>query len=556
MKKEKTIIPFDSIKTIHLKENSVTTSKINDGAITTEKILDRSILNHHIEDGVITYRKFADANFVFSKRVSADNIETKKIVLTNENPIEINSKNLIKNLNAEYLNNIKSSTASTPDTIVQRNNLGDIEVKKIISTERFDSPFLISSSSLVKNLNANFLNGMVASNSKDGIPLSNGELNNNLNAELLEGAKLSKNQIVSNNEKLIPNEKIVKDSIEKSFKSFETSDKKDWDEQNKIGVNVVLNGHAPNGPKQLGYFYVFNLLNENNNITQLAIPTDTRLFGGSFIRMKHNNYWSKWFNFTTGDPLTLSSKTTNKVSPSGHTHELSNELLNRNADQEIYGKNIFHNISTSQNIKDPNHIPNKKYVDNKFLINKTLVGLNYEFINPAKLLIKAGECFDSTLTEKITMSYDERKSLNELIFDGVELNPFSTYHIFILKRIDGKSEIRIDDNMFASHKTKEYSFYRRIGSIITDKNYMEPFVKEGNKILLTTPKIINIYKPYKGNIKMYGPHKHISLIETNGECKSLFYDKYITDDNGELYFEFEGEGFIKIYGWEDYLIGE
>ena len=48
-------------------------------------------------------------------------------------------------------------------------------------------PFNVSSSTLVTNLNADYLDGFHAGNSSGNIPLSNGTINTNLNADLLDG---------------------------------------------------------------------------------------------------------------------------------------------------------------------------------------------------------------------------------------------------------------------------------------------------------------------------------------------------------------------------------
>lgn len=559
-KSENQIILLDSIDTIHLKNNSVTTNKINDGAITSIKILNKAITSDKLEDNIITSRNLADEDFTFTKKIKADNIEIKNITLTDESPIKISSKSIIENLNSEFLNGIKNSTFEIENTIAQRNSSGDIKANKFISTERFNSPFLINSNSLVVNLNANFLNGYLPSNQKNNIPISNGNLNENLNSEFLNGASLSNNEFVSEDDKLIPTENIVKKSIENTFKSFEISDTKNWDFQTEPGVNIIISGKALNGPQKQGYFYVFNLINEEN-ITQLAIPTNSRLFSGSFIRMKYNNIWSNWSNFSIGDPLQISYKTQNRVDISGHTHELSSDILNKFSEQEIIGKNLFHKIYTNQEIKDENQVTNKAYVDNKFLVNKNIVGFNYEYVNSSLLLIEAGECFDITLKEKITINNFTKTTFNDLLFKGVSFKEFSTFHIFAIKNKNGDCKIGIDNNINATNRPIDYIYYRRIGSLITNRFHVEPFVKRGNKILFYTPKIINIYNSYNGKIKMYCPEqlKTICLLDCNGNVNSLediAYKELITNQKAELFFNFETDGYIKVYGWKDYLVGE
>jgi hypothetical protein len=109
-------------------------------------------------------------------------------VVTGTPPIYVNSTTLVSNLNADMVDGYQTAEAATASTIAARNTNGDLWARRYTSTmAQGTAPFVVSSTTVVANLNADLLDGYNAGNVSGQIPVSNGTLNANLNADMLDG---------------------------------------------------------------------------------------------------------------------------------------------------------------------------------------------------------------------------------------------------------------------------------------------------------------------------------------------------------------------------------
>ena len=470
MKKIKNSPLINKDNELDLKNNSISTEKLIDNSITTEKVLNDAITTEKIIDNAIT-----------SDKLSKELLINK---LTIKNSLEIKKKDLIKNLNTEYLNSKKNSINHDPNTIVERDENSNIISNQYISTTE-EEPFKIRSSIKVNNLNVDKLHGLKPSNNSFDIPISNGQLNNNLNAELLNGLKISTNELLSR-EEVIPTERIITETLEKAL----------------------------------------NVLDD-----------------------KYEELCKQLLNYLI--PKTISLKSDNEVVETGHTHEFKDEIIDNKSEQIISGKKEFKNISSKQELTNKYQLVNKNYVDNKFIRHKNILGLNIEYQNQYDIIINAGECFDTTYNQIISLKNKVKKSLRYNRFNNVALKPFTTYHIFIIKDKNDNISIGFDNSINASNRPKEYIYYRRIGSILYGNNEIVKFTyyNELKHHLIAEQEIISL-KEGLINLPIPKDIKTIPLIITNSITNE------ISNEKSQLFFEKENNNIIniKLYGWIDFTL--
>ncbi len=96
-------------------------------------------------------------------RSASGNIEANVInskVADGTSPLNVVSKTVVTNLNADMVDGLHAATASTANTIVARDANANTTVNRlIVTTGNSTSPFVISSSTVVDNLNADMVDG-------------------------------------------------------------------------------------------------------------------------------------------------------------------------------------------------------------------------------------------------------------------------------------------------------------------------------------------------------------------------------------------------------------
>lgn len=577
MKKTDTL--FEAINTAHIKNNAITTSKLNDGSVTTEKILNFSITNNKIEDNTILPNKLADKLFAFKQGiVVAENITAKKIILSADTPIEIVSREKIKNLNAEFLQGFYPTDRAISETIVARDKNNSILSQRLLLTEQEEAPLVILSTKEVKNLNVELLGGYKASNLKGSIPISNSMLNEGLNSEFLNGVPLSRENINDFDEN-ITTSKILYNFVKDKYVSTDVDKNFDWDNFTDFGIcKTLLNGLSLNGPKNRGIYYCFNM-KFNDDVIQFAFPYNTQIFSNTFFRSKVKGSWSVWKFFTVNKPLSVGYNTKDIINNMGHTHAVDDSILNTKTNQIVDGEKFFKNIKTNKTPTADNDLINKKFFDDRQAVTSEIVGMKMSYENPTSIVVSGGECFDSTYTIKLKLPEKAKKTLtngtfNEFsgkngLFTNVNLEPFATYFVFIVKKDNSDyCTIGIDNNIDAMNRAKGWTYYRRIGCLLTDeKSSVVEFSTLGNKTYLKQPKATTIkyFRKGKETIRLFVPNKirTIPLFKINHDVsiniKSFvafaFYD-YISNNTGSLLFEADEDltDFeVKTFGWEDYL---
>lgn len=469
--KKLVILKKDHVKTFNIEDNAITSSKINDGAITNAKILNKSISTDKLIDEVITSNKLNKKELKFDAKLIFNNITKVNNVIELNDKIILKNKELIKNLNAEYVHGLIPEAGSKGSTIVQRTMDAKIIASQFVSDDFVGAPFIINSSKRVDMLNAEYLNDLSTGNKQNNIPISNGMLNQNLNAELLNGIKLSKNKEIKN-EDVIP----LESSIYKTL-----NDK---------------------------------LIELNKNIDNLISSIKDNI-----------------------KPNKLLCNSKNTINDLGHTHELDSKLVNDYSDQFIDGNKIFKDIKSSQEIIDETHLINKKYFNENTIINKNIIGLNIEYQDSRNIIVHIGECLDSTYKKKLVLSKKIKVGLKNFI-------PYITYHIFLTEN----NEVFLDTSLTFSNK-----IYRRIGSIITDKNGIVKFDYDNNLKQYTIDLTCCEYFLDDSFIKLNVPTgiKVIALFNTKND-----YINNVTNNKGEIYFckGTEDSIIVKNYGWIDYSL--
>jgi len=147
-----------------------------------------------------------------------------------------------------------------------------------------------------------------------------------------------------------------------------------------------------------------------------------------------------------------------------------------------------------------NHLATKGYVDTFFPRNY-IDGLTMANASDADhdIQISPGQCSDSTnttvenlssyLTKQIDASWTEGNNLGGFP-SGLTLAANTTYHVFIISKTDGTIDAGFDTSLTASNlliSASAYTYYRRIGSVITDasKNILA-FKQYGDDFYLST----------------------------------------------------------------------
>ena len=112
-------------------------------------------------------------NAIFTSSVSATSYSS--TVATGTTPLTVNSTTLVANLNANYISGYSVSTANSASTIAVRGADGSETSYKFISTAATGvAPLTVSSTTLVTNLNADLLDGYNVGTSGATIPVLNG----------------------------------------------------------------------------------------------------------------------------------------------------------------------------------------------------------------------------------------------------------------------------------------------------------------------------------------------------------------------------------------------
>ncbi|MBB6673028.1 pyocin knob domain-containing protein [Cohnella nanjingensis] len=103
-------------------------------------------------------------------------------------PLTVASQTVVTNLNADMVDGWHVSTTAAASTVAGRDSLGDITAQRFIAAmETGTAPFIVLSTTVVPNLNADMVDGYHVRNTGGGIPLANSVVSANLNADMVDG---------------------------------------------------------------------------------------------------------------------------------------------------------------------------------------------------------------------------------------------------------------------------------------------------------------------------------------------------------------------------------
>ena len=168
-------------------------------------------------------------------------------------------------------------------------------------------------------INVDTVDGYHAGNASGNVPVSNGTVNTNLNADKLDGQHGTFFQARANHTGTQAPSTIspqgagsglnadMLDGYHSSY--FETPDGAqakaygvftsptygtvDWNTLDNPGANILNMGNAANGPGPSSYFHCM-VINYSGHITQLAIPYGNSMAPGIYMRGRYNNVWTAW----------------------------------------------------------------------------------------------------------------------------------------------------------------------------------------------------------------------------------------------------------------------
>ncbi|GBF73042.1 hypothetical protein PA598K_01327 [Paenibacillus sp. 598K] len=128
-------------------------------------------LNADLLDGLHAVSGASAGNTVVARNAAGDVHANSyaSSVATGTPPLYVNSTTVVANLNADMVDGYHVSESATASTLMARNTNGDVWARRFTSSiATGTSPFAVSSTTVVTNLNADMLDGYHASSAKDG----------------------------------------------------------------------------------------------------------------------------------------------------------------------------------------------------------------------------------------------------------------------------------------------------------------------------------------------------------------------------------------------------